>query len=192
MRTPTLDELSQEVIESALENALLKVGRRGGISLAHLGRFANNLDKVATHLRHSNKVEAGYVTLDFHRPTSVRAVRKIDRAKIKQHRYFRRVLRTLIRMAQFGAFPVIQVTGSQLKVSFVDDPTRPEGIKRQVRHFGFDPTRLAIIVDVGLVPVEVVVRLLAALDRVHQAWGGGGLELESVDIFSIADATAAV
>lgn len=52
-------------------------------------------------------------------------------------------------------------------------------LKRSVAGRALSGARLSVIADADVAPVAVLAELLGALDGLHRAWGGGGLEWES-------------
>jgi acyl carrier protein len=61
-------------------------------------------------------------------------------------------------------------------------------LRAAVQPYHTDASRLVVVADLDAVSPALVAKLLGALDRVHRAWGGGGLELESVEVGNAADA----
>jgi ATP-dependent Clp protease ATP-binding subunit ClpC len=51
-------------------------------------------------------------------------------------------------------------------------------LKRSVANTGLSVTRLSIIADVDIVPAGLLAEFIGALDGLHRAWGGAGLEWE--------------
>lgn len=117
---------------------------------------------------------------------------RIRQAILMDHPEFHRILRSFIELVHDGVLPRIMVGTDTIKLVFSQDFDSPEHLKREVSFYDLDPSRLSLIVDLDAIPADIVSRFLGALDRVHRAWGGGGLELESVELGKVADAVVAV
>lgn len=186
----TLDEKIRRDIADALANALIIIGGKR-VSVAHMGLAADKLEELVSSELYTRTFSGKSVVVDFDMLSNSRSGH-VSSGSLKDHPLYHRILRSLLAMANRGALPEIAVSGRKLKISFEVDPIGPEYIKFQLANYNLDASRLGIIVDVNEVPADVVIRLLAALDRVHHAWGGGGLELESIEVTTVADAAVSV
>lgn len=48
-----------------------------------------------------------------------------------------------------------------------------------------DPTRISVVADTDFIPTSVIAEVMASLDELHRAWGGGGLVIEEDRVVSL-------